>query len=163
VDFNPTVDRLRVVTSTGLNFRLNPVTGVLATVDTSVSGATTTLDSVAYTNGHGDTATTEYALDAVSNSLYIVNPPNAGTTTNALAVTLSGSPLDFVNANGFDIQRSVRVATSNMPVGQGKGYAVLTIANITGLYSIDLVTGAAVYLGGIGNSMTAIAGLAIAD
>ena len=32
-DFNPTVDRIRVVSDTGQNLRLNPDTGAVAAVD----------------------------------------------------------------------------------------------------------------------------------
>jgi len=35
-DFNPAVDRIRVTTDTGLNFRLNPNSGAIAGVDTSI-------------------------------------------------------------------------------------------------------------------------------
>ena len=40
VDFNPNVDQLRVVTATGLNFRVDPATGlpVIATTDTDITG-----------------------------------------------------------------------------------------------------------------------------
>ena len=36
-DFNPSVDRVRVVTDTGLNFRINPNTGVLIDTDADAS------------------------------------------------------------------------------------------------------------------------------
>ena len=35
-DFNPSVDRIRVTTDTGLNFRLNPNSGAIAGIDTSI-------------------------------------------------------------------------------------------------------------------------------
>ncbi|WP_196516623.1 DUF4394 domain-containing protein [Nostoc sp. WHI] len=37
-DFNPTVDRIRVVTSSGLNFRLNPITGTTVDGNAGVTG-----------------------------------------------------------------------------------------------------------------------------
>src|SRR5262245_60309492 len=35
-DFNPSVDRIRVTTDTGLNFRLNPNTGGVAGIDAAI-------------------------------------------------------------------------------------------------------------------------------
>ena len=38
-DFNPAVDRIRVTTDTGLNFRLNPNNGSVAGVDVPIAGS----------------------------------------------------------------------------------------------------------------------------
>jgi hypothetical protein len=43
-DFNPTVDRIRVVSNTGQNLRLHPVTGVVASTDTPLTFAATDLN-----------------------------------------------------------------------------------------------------------------------
>lgn len=59
MNFNPTVDRVRVVTGSGLNFRINPVTGGAVDSDTPVAGnnpdtaintGTTTAHGTSYTN-----------------------------------------------------------------------------------------------------------------
>jgi hypothetical protein len=52
VDFNPVVDRLRVVTGNGQNYRVHPVDGMLVAQDTSLrDGADTPLISgVAYSS-----------------------------------------------------------------------------------------------------------------
>src|SRR6185436_9082320 len=101
-DFNPAVDRIRVVTDTGLNFRLNPNTG--APVDGDLGGAAgsvagvnpdgllnglaTGAPSAAYTNSYGQSlvggVTTLYLLDSTTGSLLIQNPPNAGTLASTL-------------------------------------------------------------------------------
>lgn len=64
-DFNPTVDRIRVVTNTGQNLRLNPETGVVAAVDGSINGvANAMVTSVAYSNNVAGAATTTlYDID----------------------------------------------------------------------------------------------------
>jgi len=41
IDFNPVVDRLRVVNADGQNLRLNPATGAFVATDTSISPANT--------------------------------------------------------------------------------------------------------------------------
>jgi 3D (Asp-Asp-Asp) domain-containing protein len=179
-DFNPTVDRIRVVTSSGLNFRLNPITG--GAVDGDLGGAagsvagvntdgavsglprnSTGVDATAYTNSFaGATTTTQYTLDSVSDTLLIQNPPNSGAQTLALAVNLNGSPLNFTAVNGFDIPSNVRVSTSNA-VASGQALAALTVGSTTGLYGIDLATGAATFFGAIGSGATGLQGLAVGE
>jgi Ca2+-binding RTX toxin-like protein len=180
-DFNPTVDRVRVTTSTGLSFRVNPNTG--APVDGDLGGAAgsvagsnpdgningsgaTGVSGAAYTNSFGQVltggATTLYTLDAAGNQLLIQNPPNAGTQTTPVPITLGGSPLDFTNVNGFDIPASVSVATSNSPA-TGFGFATLTVAGVTKVFRINLSTGVATDLGTVGAGAASLAGLTLAD
>jgi Domain of unknown function (DUF4394)/Calx-beta domain len=161
VDFNPAVDRIRVVTGTGLSFRVNPITGAPIDADLGSPGinpdsainglpiGSTGVSAAAYTNNYaGTTVTTLYTLDSTSNKLFIQNPPNAGTQTNGLALTLNSAPLDFDAVNGFDIPPGASVAASNTPA-TGNAYAILTVGGTTGLYRINLATGAATMLGAL--------------
>lgn len=169
-DFNPTVDRIRVVTDTGFNFRINPNTGAIVDSDPvtagvqpdgTVNGASTTVDATAYTNNAPNvTATTQYTLDAVNNRLLIQNPPNSGTQTTPLPITLNGAPLDFTAANGFDIPSGVNVNTSNTQA-TGQALAALTVGGSTGLYTIELSTGAATLVGPVGAGTGPVQGVAI--
>src|SRR5262245_14430118 len=148
VDFNPlaNVDRIRVTTDSGLNFRLNPNTGGVAGTDSAINGVVTGVSANAYTNNSaGAPATTLYTLDANSNLLLIQNG-NLGTQALVAQVTLDGSPLDFTSVNGFDIPVGVRVATAGAHAS-GLGMALLTVAGVTGFYSIDLTTGEANRIG----------------
>ena len=153
-DFNPTVDRIRVVTNNGLNFRINPNTGaVVGTGDGNINGlpaGSTGVTGAAYTNSFGQSlaggVTTLYTLDATSNSLFIQNPPNNGTQTMGLGVTVGGAALDFTAANGFDIPADVSVSTSNT-AAVGPAYALLVVGGVNRLYTIELSTGAATLLG----------------
>jgi len=171
IDFNPTVDRVRVVTGIGLNFRINQTNGTPVdnnatpadgvNPDGMINGATTSVHATAYTNSfQGTTVTTQYTLDAVTNSLYIQNPPNNGTQTVAVPVTLSGNPLDFTNAVGFDILSNVTVATSNIPA-VGVGYFAATVGGTAGLYRIDLTTGASENLGTLPAGLSGLAVLSV--
>jgi hypothetical protein len=164
-DFNPTVDRVRVTTGTGLNFRANPNTG--APVDgnlnnTAAPPAGTNTDGLinglpmgstgvtgaAYTNNFGQSltggVTTQYVIDAASDRLYIQNPPNAGAVDAGLPIMFNGAPLDFSDVNGFDIPSDVRVTTSGMPPAGGVAVAALTVGGTHHLYLIDLVSGVVV-------------------
>lgn len=135
-DFNPTVDRVRVTTNTGLNFRVNPNNG--APVDgnlnitaappaginpdgfiNGVPGDLTAVAGAAYTNSYGQPLgvgfTTQYALDSVSDLLFAHVPPNSGMLVGGVPLTVSGLKLDFTAVNGFDIPSDVRVTASNTP------------------------------------------------
>ncbi len=164
-DFNPTVDRIRVTTSTGLSFRLNQITGAAVDGDLGGSlgsvagvntdgningGGSTGVGGAAYTNSFaGATATTLYTLDPVANTLNIQNPPNAGTQTAALPITLGGSTLNFsLFGDAFDIPTSVAVSASNT-VANGDAYAALNVGGTSSLYQIDLHTGRAINLGAL--------------
>jgi hypothetical protein len=163
-DFNPTVDRIRVVTNAGQNFRINPTTGAaILPGDTAITGGATGATGAAYTNSFGQNlvggVTTLYTLDAVTDKLFIQNPPNNGIETIGLSVTVSGTPLDFTSAGGFDIPPAVKAVTSNA-AASGQAYAVLTASGITSLYRLDLLTGAATSLGVVSAGTN---GLAVAD
>lgn len=169
-DFNPVVDRIRVTTGTGLNFRINPNTGVAVDGDAgatgtnpdSAIGAANTVTATAYTNSfNGATATTLYTLDSTNNTLLIQNPPNNGTQTNALTVQLDGTPLDFTAVNGFDIPTAVVAPSPNAPVSSGIGYAALGVGGTTSLYRINLVSGTATVVGSIGNGTVGAGGLVV--
>lgn len=175
-DFNPTVDRIRVVTGSGLNFRLNPVTGgpvdgsmvdAGTNPDAAINGlpnGSTGVQNAAYTNSFGQPLTggmtSQYTIDSASNTLFIVNTPNAGTLTLPVPVTLNGAVLDFGSVGGFDIPAGVRVTTSATRAF-GNGFAALTVGAVTSLYSVNLTTGAAVSAGTLGAGTTGVSGLVI--
>jgi len=169
-DFNPAADRLRVVAGS-LNFRINPNTGAAVdgnvgatgvNPDTATNGATTTVDGAAYTNNRpNQTVTTLYTLDSTTNSLYLQTPPNNGTQTSGVPVTLGGNTLDFNALTGFDIDDTVNAASSNAPVASGSAYATLNVSGSTKLYKINLVSGGATLVGAIGNGTVPVQGLAL--
>ncbi len=101
-DFNPTVDRIRVVSTNRADYRLNPNNGALAFTDGNLTyagtdtnnGQTPRVGSVGYTNSYpGSTSTTLYNIDEARNTLTTQNPPNSGTlnTVGTLAVQLNAS------------------------------------------------------------------------
>jgi len=157
IDFNPVPDNtstgpnsLRIVSDAGQNLRVqvNPSGGTSAPgnafVDTALNGATTRLDGVAYSNNDRDpaTGTTLFGIDSETDSLYSFLNPNAGSTQ--LVGALGGSAFDVTAVLGFDI------------AGAGTAFAALVLGGTgdakTGIYSINLGTGAATLLGiyGIG-------------
>lgn len=161
-DFNPTVDRIRVVSPTGTNLRLTPdgnmtmptppptsVDGAY-TLPASLGGGSPAFSAVAYTNNDNDplTATMLFGIDAGRGQLFRMGNPNGG------EVTLIGS-LGISNLSsvlGFDI---VTVGTTNTAF-----FTANTNAASSGFYSLDLVTGAATLVDRFGGQ-TQITGLAI--
>jgi len=133
-DFNPTVDRIRVVTSSGQNLRLHPETGAVVFVDGAINGAPgALLSGAAYTNNEaGATSTVLYDIDVANGKLYRQDPPNEGklVEVGSLGMKLEGE-------GGFDIA----------PGGSlSMGYTALALYNHnkkSTLYSIDLSTGKA--------------------
>jgi Domain of unknown function (DUF4394)/FG-GAP-like repeat len=151
-DFNPTVDRIRVVSDTGQNIRLNPDTGALAATDTNINPVGPTVTGAAYSNNTAGAATTTlYVIDTTLNTLDTQGGINGNPSPNGGTVTPVG-PLGVIasGVNGFDIGSS-----------NGVGYAALTVGGTSGLYTINLTTGTAT-LAGTFSGGTALRGLAVA-
>jgi hypothetical protein len=175
-DFDPAADRLRVVNDAGQNFRMDPNSGAFLdgdvgfapgtvpglNMDGPINFAATGADGAAYTNNLAVSIfTTLYTLNAATNSIYIQNPPNSGTQTLTLLVTLNGNPLDFEEANGFDIAADAAwSATPNAP-SSGPAFAVLKVSGTTSLYSINPSLGLASLVGPMGTGTSPIQGFAI--
>lgn len=146
-DFNPVVDRLRIVSDANTSLVVNVDNGVVtASPDIAMGSAIT---AAAYTNSFlAPVNTTLWVLDTLGNRLLI---------QNAATSVLTGEVPLGVNAdaaNGFDID-----AVNNV------GYASLTVAGSTQLYKINLAATAApaaTAVGAIGNGQMEIEGLALA-
>jgi hypothetical protein len=142
-DFNPTVDRIRVVTSTGQNLRLNPETGAVQVIDGAINGVTgVMISSVAYTNSvAGATSTVLFDIDAAANKLYKQDPPNDGKLVEVgnLGLSTPGTDSSFdISATGIAIA-SVNSGTSSM------------------LYQVNLETGSTTRLGTFPGTIMALA------
>ncbi|GAB3943860.1 hypothetical protein GCM10028805_10690 [Spirosoma harenae] len=144
-DFNPTVDRIRLVTNRGQNLRLNPETGIVMTVDGAINGAPGAgVTGVAYSNNFaGVTTTTLYDIDPITDKLYRQDPPNNGTL-----VEIGPLGVDIAGRGSFDIAPN------------GNALAVLIGGTTQGLYEMNLTTGRAERLGDLPGT-TSIVGIAI--
>ena len=146
-DFNPTVDRIRVVSNTGQNLRLNPNDGTLAATDTPLNPGTPQVTAAAYINNFaGATVTTLYDIDSGNDTLYTQNPPNNGTL-----VPVGALGIDITSVNGFDIAAGNNTALAAVQ---------LTGGTSSQLYAINLTTGAASFVGPIGGGVP-LRGLAL--
>ena len=148
VDFNPVVDRLRVVSNTGQNLRINVDTGDVIT-DGAITPATSAVSASSYTNAFAGTTNTRlFNLNLGTSTLDLLDPPNNGTL-------VTGPPLGVTatSVNGFDIDGRTNI-----------GYAALTVGTTTSLYRVNLAatapTAAVTLVGGIAGN-EAIRGLAL--
>ena len=160
VDFNPQADRLRVVSNTGQNLRINLVsTAGNTAVDTALP-ATAMVSGSAYTNSFSGTASTRlYSINLSANTLDEqgttdpvtgVTQPNDGTQTTVAPLGVAPTAV-----NGFDVD-----ARNNI------GYAAFTVGASTSLYTINLSpaagTNAAAVVATIGDGTESIRGVALA-
>ncbi|WP_207495567.1 DUF4394 domain-containing protein [Aridibaculum aurantiacum] len=149
-DFNPTVDRIRVTSSSRKNYRLNPNDGALAGTDTDLSydAADTNrlvapdIRAVAYTNSvAGATSTTIYYYDYSLDALATSASPNGGVLT-----TIGSTAVNTTTSMGLDMDVYTDVATM-------MNTAFLSATNSAGMsnfYTLNLQTGEATLVGTIG-------------
>lgn len=157
MDFNPTIDRVRVVTDSDQNIVLNPNTGG-ATAFTDVfyaagdanEGADPQIIDNAYSNNIAGTGrpTTQYAIDYGLDAL-VTLANNAGTLQ-----TVGALGIDTDIYSGFDIFTALD--------GSNTAYALLTpTTGAAGLYTINLQTGAATLVGDLGGNINQVYSLAV--
>lgn len=150
IDFNPERDyvgapSLRFVGSGGGNYAVNVDTGAVGNLAGTIAPGYT---AVAYTNSMpgqamGPAATQLYYIDSVTDTLAFT--PGA---FNAPTITTVGAlGIDVLRANGFEL------------TGGNVGYAALNVDGGTlgtGLYRIDLASGAATWLGDYNGTLTGL-------
>jgi Domain of unknown function (DUF4394) len=162
IDFNPTVDRLRIVGNSEQNMRWNPVTGAIVDSDLGTVGTQPDANlspagdvvAAAYTNNDldGTTATTLFGIDSGTDALVNIGGANGVPSPNLGGVTTVGAlGVDTSEQAGLDV-----------PLGASTtAFASLTVGGVSQLHSVNLATGAATLIGAIGPSGTAIADLAV--
>jgi hypothetical protein len=140
VDFNPVVDKIRVVGDDRQNLRLNVDEGTVLSADADLNPGMPQVVAAGYENSSFSfmqpTATKLHVVDAASDTLFTQDPPNNGTLTNPRK--LRG--IDVGLNAGFDIAGDDNMGfLSNARSGQG-----------TWLYTVDVPTGKTRALGRIG-------------
>jgi len=155
IDFNPTVDRIRIVGANGKNYRLHPVTGAIVATDGDLAYATGDVNSstvaqigaCAYTNSYiGSESTTLYDYDKNLNILATQIPPNNGTlnTIGSSGIMVNNTAPSLGMDIYFDPLSKTNMAYLNANTGSGSN---------DNLYSLNLTTGSATLLGQIGTGI----------
>ena len=142
LDFNPSADfsggsSLRLVSSAGSNFAINAQTGVVGNGASQIGAGFT---GVAYSNSvpqptMAPASTELYYIDTTTDTLRV-----ATSAFNSPTITTIGAlGVDALNANGFDL------------LPGGMAFAALNVdagtSLVTGIYGIDISSGAATLLG----------------
>ena len=152
VDFNPAADRLRILTSTGMSYRINVDDG-RTTVDGSLKyaeadankGKQPKVTAGAYSNSFAGTKETAlYDIDAANGTFVRQAPPNDGTlnTLGKLGTKVNGDV-------AFDIRSD----------GKGGNSGWLLMGGT--LYTVDIATGATKSVGKIGGLTGKITDIAV--
>lgn len=153
IDFNPVADfagaaSLRLTSSAGNNFAVNAGTGVVGNAASNIGAG---YSAVAYSNSMPNPS-----VAPPSTALYYIN---SDTDTLAMAAAAFNAPMittigalgvDVLRANGFEL------------LADGRAFAALNMDDaslVTGLYRIDLASGAAT---SIGNYNGTLSGLTLA-
>lgn len=165
-DFNPTTlqgdgsIRIRLISTNGVNLRLNSDTGAVAAVDTDllyVGGSAPFADASAYINSSkaripADGTTILFAMDSRSDQTSTQDPANAGTLN---PVGPFGVGIDANAGIAFDIWTTP--GNVDATIGGDRALAALTRSATQGgaylLYDVNLTTG------GIGNGRLVGGGL----
>lgn len=157
IDFNPVPDRLRIVTESQQNLRVNVDTGAAivdgtltyAAGDPNAGSLATLIVEAAYTNSDTNpaTGTQLYYIDYGLDILVTTSAPNGGVLN-----TVGSLGVDTSELVGFDIFTFGGVNTA---------YAVLNVGGSPGFYSIDLATGAATSIGSLDPGLGPIYGLSV--
>jgi hypothetical protein len=151
IDFNPVADfagatSLRFVSSAGNNYAINANTGVVGNLTGSLAGG---FSAVSYSNSSPLPAavppsTSLYYIDSTTDTLSV-----ATSAFNTPTITAVGSlGIDVLRANGFEI------------LGNGMAFAALNLdagtSLTTGIYGINLGTGAASLVGNFNGTLSGL-------
>jgi hypothetical protein len=143
-DFNPTVDRIRIVTDAEQNLRVHPDTGALVATDLPLAyaagdpnfGMPPGVTGGAYINNvAGAVTTTLYDIDTDRDVLVTQVPPNNGTLN-----TVGPLGVDATGVNGFDVSGMTGIAYAALSTGGTQST----------LYTVNLTSGGLTSLGVVG-------------
>lgn len=160
IDFNPVVDRMRVVSDSAMSLVVNVDTGAVnrqADIGTIGAGGVAitpqptgfSITGAAYTNSISKpTSTRLWDIDTLGDRLFQQNAANNDSQLSG-AVPLGVNATDV---NGFDIDGA-----------NNKGYAALKVGSSVGLYAIDLAAtdNAATLLASLGDGTVDIKGISL--
>lgn len=175
-DFNPVVDRIRVVSNTDQNFRLDPDTGAVVGPDTTLAyegsdpnaAADPNVVGLAYTNNTaGATSTTLYGIDSNLDVLVRVGSPGGTPTSPNSGQLVTVGPLNSQIFNtggvtGFDIPSSGDTAVAALTPQGNSSFSILSEINLTTGAATEIFSfNSGPFIGGV-TLQEAVRGIAVA-
>ena len=136
VDFNPVVDRIRFVSNTQQDLRLNQLNGTTAAVDAPLAyapgdrnaGRNPLVEAAAYTNNVANAASTQLLdIDTAQDVLAEQNPPNEGVLN-----TRGPLGVDAFGPVGYDIAGSNGVGYATLRRAGRRTHELFTVNSATG-------------------------------
>lgn len=157
-DFNPVIDRIRVILPDDTNLVVNPDTGAIQAEQARVAYApaddNAALDpavtAAAYTNsvfGETSTATTLYVMDTDGDILATQAASPSSPDTIGELTTVGELSTDITEANGFDIL--------SPESGSNAAFVTSSDGAITTVYSVDLASGGVTVEGTLTRNLSA--------
>lgn len=145
-DFSFAEDMIRLVSETGQNLRISPVTGAVVSIDTPLNPGTPSIQSAAYSYATKYQKAGLYVLDVTDQALAIVNPANGGTIekVGSLGFGFSGDGgFEITSKNlGFAVQFGKSTGIGGIS-SAGGGTHDITTEDAYRLLSINLTYGVA--------------------
>lgn len=131
VNFNPVADRLRIVSDSGQNLRVDVDTG-MTTSDASLNPGAPSIAAATYSNSFDAACRTQlFVVDTRSNTLFLQDPPNAGTLRE-----VGDIPVPRASGNvAFEIVTD--------DAGRGSALGFWPSASGADIYDVDVRSGAA--------------------
>lgn len=130
VNFNPVADRLRVVSDSGQNLRINVDTGA-TTTDANLNPGAPSIAAAAYTNSFAAACRTRLlVIDSSSSELFLQDPPNSGTLTRVGALARPDADGDWA---------AFEIVTSDS--GSNRGFVLFPADGGARIYDVDLNDG----------------------
>jgi hypothetical protein len=165
MDFNPVVDRIRLVSNGNQNLRINPDTGAVVDFDPATNGVQPDVDlqfaagdpnesadpliaGAAYSrNFPGTTSTTLFGIDTTLNALVTQGSPGGApiSPNTGQLFTVGALGVDVTSRLGLDI-------VSDGGIERAIGVFQLEGTSTPTLFSINLGTGAATRIGDLGGN-----------
>lgn len=127
VNFNPVADRLRIVSDSGQNLRVNVETGATFT-DAPLNPGSPSVAAASYSNSFVNSCRTQlFVIDNSTNTLLLQDPPNDGTLVEI-------GPVPGPDASGASVGFEI--------VSGGRALTFWPDRNGAALYDIDIRSGA---------------------
>lgn len=150
VDFNPVPDAIRIVSDSGMNYRVSPITGTqgMGSPDAALNPAGVQIVGAGYSNSSINNTqpvgmvTTLFTIDAAANTLNTQGSPGGSPTSPNTGTQIPVGPLgvDVGSAVGFDVTG---------PFAGPAGVLTNVAGGKTTLYSVNLVNGQTAKVGNV--------------
>lgn len=156
VDFNPVPNALRIVSDANQNLRITLGGGGVVNVDGTLNPGDPNVVGAAYSNNFpGAAQTTLYVIDSGTDQLLTQGSPGGAPISPNTGTLLDVGALGFNTSDlvGFDISRDTAIAYASLTVPGGP----------SGLFTVDLSTGAATLVGAIGGGLFALRDITVSQ